>query len=562
MASHPFSITTRAENLDRLAQEQFDILIIGGGITGTAAARDAALRGYTVALIEKADFASGTSSRSSRLIHGGLRYLENYQFGLVAESVLERARLRRNASRLVKPLAFIYPAYRHSFPPYCLLSIGLWLYDLMSIRAGHDTPFHRMLRPDRLAQFEPLIANPEIAGAARYFDAMVDDARLTLLTAKAAHLAGAIVANYAEAIGLLKAGSQIRGAQVRDVCSSREIDVHARVVVNAAGPWVDQVLGLDAPATRSMLRPTKGAHLIVPRARLPVHDAVVLRSPIDKRPLFIVPWGDFSIIGTTDTDYAGRPEDAVADCADCAYLLEAVHAFMPTIQIDESDVISTYAGIRPLIAAEDDDPSAVSREEAMVESKSGLVTIAGGKLTTHRAMAEKLIDHVQVKLRRDFGIAPKSASLTADAPLAVSGEIALPDLPEKTARHLIEAYGADVIEVLRISESDASLAEPIVPDSSYLCAEAIYAVENEMAVSLCDFMLRRTHVMYESNDGALLQAGRIAGVMGAVSGWDDVRMQSEVAEYEKQVMLARAFKFDERRWTSDQGSTFVIRPSS
>ncbi|HLF29350.1 MAG TPA: glycerol-3-phosphate dehydrogenase/oxidase [Anaerolineae bacterium] len=541
-SSRPFSAATRTENLARLAREQFDILIIGGGITGTAAARDAALRGYTVALVEKEDFASGASSRSSRLAHGGLRYLERYEFGLVRESVIERARLLHNAARIVKPLAFIYPVYRRRYPPYFLLSIGLWLYDLMSIRGGRGTPFHRMLRPERLTEIEPLIVTPDVVGAARYYDAAVDDARLTLLTAKAAHHQGAVVANYAEVVGLLKAGSQTMGAQVRDALTGRELEVKARVVVNAAGPWVDRVRELDAPGARALLRPTKGAHLIVPRARLPLCDAILLRSPRDNRVMFTIPWGDFTLIGTTDTDYTGRPEEAIADRDDAAYLLETVRALMPGVTLEIADVISAYAGLRPLIASDTTNPSAISREHAIVETKSGLITIAGGKLTTHRAMAEQLIDQVQAKLLRDFGLAVKSPSLTTTAPLAVSGEIALPDLAEPTARHLIEAYGADVIEVLRLAASGAGLAEPIVLELPYLRVEALYAVENEMALTLCDFLMRRTHIAYEAGDGALLHAGMLAAQMGALLGWDDARMQREVAEYEKQVLLARAFR--------------------
>ena len=540
--TRPFSAATRIENLERLNHEQFDILIIGGGITGTAAARDAALRGHTVALIDKGDFGCGTSSRSSRLIHGGLRYLEHFQFHLVSESVVERGRLLRNASQLVKPQAFIYPVHWRRFPPYRMLSIGLWLYDLMSLHGGRDVPFHRMLRPEPLAQFEPLITSADVIGAGHYYDATVDDSRLTLLTAKSAHHAGAVVANYAEAVGLMKAGSRVAGVQLRDVLSGRELEAPARVVVNAAGPWVDRVLGLDALAGKSMLRPTKGAHIIVPRSRLPVRHAVVMRSPRDRRPLFIVPWGDFAIVGTTDTDYCERPEDAQADPDDCAYLLESVRALMPGVGLCESDVISTYAGVRPLVAEDADNPAAVSREHVIVESKSGLITVAGGKLTTHRAMAQQLIDQAQKKLGRDSGIAPKSTSTTASTPLAVAGELALPHVPQSTAQHLIEAYGADAIEALRLAESDPALAKPIDPALPYLQAEVRYAVENEMAVTLCDVLMRRTHVIYESADGAARQAGAIASHMGTRLGWDESRMRCEVAEYERQVAMTRAFR--------------------
>ena len=542
MTTRPFSASARTENLDRLNREHFDILIIGGGITGTAAARDAALRGYSVALIDKGDFACGTSSRSSRMIHGGLRYLEHYQLHLVHESVVERGRLLRNAPRLVKPQPFIYPVYRRSHPPYLMLAIALWLYDVMSLRGGRSLPFHRMLPLDRLAQTEPLIEHPAVTGAGRYFDATVDDARFTLLTARSAHHAGAVVANYVEAIGLMKIGNRIIGAHARDTLSGREISVQARVVVNAAGPWVDAVLGLDAPIRKSMLRPTKGAHIIVPHSRLPVREAVVIRSPRDRRPLFVAPWGDLAIVGTTDTDYAERLEEVHACRDDCAYLLESIHALMPGVGLSESDVISAYAGVRPLVAEDTDDPSAVSREHAIVESRSGLITIAGGKYTTHRAMAEQLMDRVQKKLSVDSGIARKPSSVTATTPLVASGEIALPDVPEKTAQHLVGAYGVDVIEVLRLAESDPALAEPIDAALPYLRAEVVYAVEHEMAVTLCDVLMRRTHVIYESIDGALLQSGAIAAQMAARLGWDAVRMQCEVAAYERQVGLARAFR--------------------
>ena len=541
-ASRPFSVATRAENVELLAREQFDVLIIGGGITGCAAARDAALRGYRVALVEKEDFASGASSRSSRLIHGGLRYLEHRQFGLVHESVVERARLLRNAPRLVRPLPFVYPVYRRRYPPYAVLSIGLWLYDLLSIGDRRELPHHRMLRADRLGEIEPLVAAPHVAGAGYYYDATADDARLTLLTAKAAHHAGGILVNYAQAAGLLKAGSKLAGAHVRDATSGREIDVKARVVVNAAGPWVDRVLGLDAATGRPMLRPTKGAHLVLPRARLPIRNAIALRSPRDRRAMFLVPWGDCVIAGTTDTDYDGRPEDAVADRDDCAYLLEAVRELAPDARLDESDVISAYAGVRPLIAAGASHPSSVSREHAIVESKSGLITIAGGKLTTHRAMAEQLVDRLQDKLLRDSGITPRLACPTAGAPLEAGDDGAPLDAPGESAAHLVGAYGAGAVEVARIARSKRGWADRIAPGLPYLRAEAVYAAEHEMAVTLCDFLMRRTPIVYETQDGALLQAGALAADMGAILGWSDEQMEREVAEYEKQVMLARAFR--------------------
>jgi len=291
-----------------------------------------------------------------------------------------------------------------------------------------------------------------------------------------------------------------------------------------------------------MLRTTKGTHLIVPREVLPVQDAVVLRTPQDNRVMFVIPWGQTSIIGTTDTDYTERPDHVTPDRHDTAYLLEAVQQMMPQANVSETDILSAYAGVRPLVAAGGKHPSAVSREHVIAESPSGLITIAGGKLTTHRAMAEQLIDRVQTKLMRDFGVAPHAHSVTSDLPLVESVELDLPDVPPEVAVHLVSAYGPDAIEILRLCETDASLFAPVVEGLPYIRAEALYATQHEMSVTLNDFLIRRTHVIYESRDGGLLQAGRLAADMGATLGWSDVRMEQEVARYEQQVSRTRRFR--------------------
>jgi glycerol-3-phosphate dehydrogenase len=282
--------------------------------------------------------------------------------------------------------------------------------------------------------------------------------------------------------------------------------------------------------------------LIVPRQVLPVDHAVLLRTAQDNRVIFVVPWGSTSIIGTTDTDFSDRPDHVTPDRQDTTYLLEAVHELMPQTEVSEADVISAYAGVRPLVAARGKRPSAVSREHVIAESPSGLITIAGGKLTTHRAMAEQLIDHAQKKLMRDFGVASRSHSPTIDLPLVEAVELDLPDAPPDVAAHLVHTYGADTLEILRLCEADEALCMPVVQGLPYIRAEAVYATQHEMSVTLNDFLIRRTHVIYESKDGGLLQAGSLAAEMGARLGWSNIRMEHEVARYEQQVSQTRRFR--------------------
>lgn len=533
----PFSATTRAENLDRLAEETFDVLVIGGGITGAAIARDAAMRGFRTALVEKGDFAVGTSSRSTRLVHGGIRYLEYREFRLVFDACTERRILRQIAPRLVRPLPFLYPLYAGQRPPAWKLRLGLLLYDALSL--FRNVQMHRWLSPQEAARREPLIGGRGLIGAGRYYDAQVNDARLTLTMARAAHLHGAVVANYASVVGLMKAGGKIIGAQVVDTRTGREIEVRARVVVNATGVWTDHIRGLDSPNARPMLRPTKGVHLLVPRERLYTYHAIIFTSPRDGRHLFVIPWKGFALIGTTDTDYEGNLDTPAADRNDVAYLLEAVNHLAPGARITESDVISTFAGLRPLIAAPGH-PSAVSRTHTIVESPSGLLTITGGKLTTARRMAEELTDRVQKRLG-EMGIYAQSGCRTRE-PLegaqmeAVEVGVRVPDA---VAHYLTETYGGDARWILGYVEENPSLGEPIVPGLPYLLAEALYAVGHEMALTLSDVLIRRTHVIYETRDGGLSRARAVAEVMAPRLGWNEAEIERQVADYAAQVALTR-----------------------
>ncbi len=539
--SRPFSAATRQENLDALASETFDILVIGGGITGVAVARDAALRGYRTALVEKRDFGFGTSSRSSRMIHGGLRYLENYEFGLVLECCNERRRLRKIAPRLVRPLPFLYPVYSDQKTGPIKLRMGLTLYDALGL--FQNVQRHRWLGADEARAREPILARAGLLGAARFYDARTDDARLTMLIARAAHAAGAIVANYAEVVGLRLAGNKVQGAWVRDGITGREIEVRARAVVNATGVWVDSIRRQDASYKGITIRPTKGIHLVFWRERLPSHHAIAFDSPRDGRHAFLVPWGQHTIAGTTDTDYAGDLDNPAADREDVAYMLEALNHNFPNAHIGEGDIVSTFAGLRPLIYAEGGTYS-ISREHQIYRSPSGLITVAGGKLTTHRLMAEQIVDMAAQVLAREHGVEATCGCSTRRAlPGAeIVGDVAAWMADRDAQAHLVETYGSDAALIAAYAEENPELGERIVPELPYLMAEALYAVQHEMAMRLTDALIRRTHVIYEVQDGGVERARAVAEVLAPRLGWTAADVERELAEYERQVALTQAWR--------------------
>ncbi len=535
-----FSAAIRQENVDRLAQEEFDLLIIGGGITGVAVARDAVMRGFHTALVEKGDFGSGTSSRSTRLIHGGIRYLEYGEFKLVFDACSERRIMRKIAPRLVRPLPFLYPLYRGQKPAPWKLRAGMVLYDALSL--FRNVQNHRWLRPAEVQQREPLVAGRGLLSAGRYYDAQVNDARLTLMTAKAAHLHGTVMTNYARVVRLMKAGGRVVGAHVLDKINGREVEVRARIVVNATGVWTDDVLELDERRKNPMIRPTKGVHLLVPRARLNSQHAVIFTVPRDRRHIFLIPWGDFALIGTTDTDYQGDLDNPAATLDDVEYLLEAVLHTFPGVQLKRDDIISTFAGLRPLVSAPGS-PSTLSRVHVIVENPSGLITIAGGKLTTHRLMARQLTDWLQKRLAEEFGIHARSECRTKEPLESAQIEyVRVSGVDEQVSKHLLDAYGSDATWVLAYAEENSRLGERIVPELSYLMAEALYAVQHEMALTLCDVFVRRTHMIYETRDGGVGQARAVAELMAPRLGWDEVEIERQVADYAAQVAITQDWR--------------------
>jgi len=529
---------TRAAALQSMIETPVDVLIIGGGITGAGIARDAALRGFRTAVVDKADFGAGTSSHSSRLIHGGVRYLEQRAFRLVFEASRERRVLLRIAPHLVRPLAFLFPVYAGGRIPAWKLRAGMWLYDLLA--AFRNVRRHRWLRPKKVRRVEPGLRDRGLAGAALYYDAQVDDARLVIATIRSAARAGALVASYVETTTLLKPDGRIRGAAIRDVLTGETATIRANVVVNATGPWSDAVRRLDDPAAKPLLRPTKGAHVVVPRRRMSNEHAVTLLSQIDGRVMFVLPWGELSYIGTTDTDADASPDALRVTSADVTYLLRSANAAFPDAHLTTNDVVSAWAGLRPLLRQDGGSPSQVSREHFIEESTHGLVSIVGGKLTTYRVMARDVVDRVAKRLHELDGRAVAPRSRTDREPLP-GGEAAELDVlveaarargaPEPTARHLVASYGSEAAAVLNLVDRERALGEPILAGRPEIWAEVTYAVERELAERVQDVLIRRLHLFYETRDQAHTVVAAVAHRMKKLLGWDETREAEELRDY-------------------------------
>ena len=546
----------RRERIERLRGGRFDLLVLGGGVTGAGIARDAALRGLSVALVDKQDLASGTSSASSKLIHGGLRYLEQYELGLVMEGTRERATLMKLAPHLARPLPFLFPVYRSSRVGMLTIAAGMWAYDLLALFRNYKR--HRMLSRSRTERAEPGLLAEGLKGAALYYDCMTDDARLALETALDAERHGAVVATYVEAVDLLRdATGKTKGLRVRDMIGAggepgEPFEVGARMTAVAAGPWTDDLLG--ERVGRKLLRPTKGSHIVVDRQRLPIDHAVVLTGPTDGRVMFAIPWGRRTIVGTTDTDEVESPDGIEASAADVDYLLEAANAFFPDFKGQRSDVISTWSGLRPLMAdPESESASDVSREHEILDIDPGLLAIAGGKLTTYRLMSEQVVDKALAKLG---GGVKSEPCRTEELPLPGAHDLnALADLGRAAAalaeergleadlaRHLIRTYGLRAGEVLDVGEAHGVGAERLVPDLPYLAAELAYAVSEEMALRLEDVLRRRTLLFLQDREQGLGVAERAAEVAASLLGWSAARQRAEVERYAARVAASRRFR--------------------
>ena len=526
----------RAEALAHLAAEQFDVLVVGGGITGAGVALDAASRGLRTALVERDDFASGTSSKSSKLVHGGLRYLQQREIGLVYEGLAERQVALRNAPHLVRILPFLIPVLTRdgviSRRLARALGGALWMYDLTGgFRIGKR---HRRVSSDQaLAHMQTLSAD-RVAGGYLYYDAHTDDARLTLALCRTAAAHGAVVANYAGVTSLRKDGEErVRGARVQ--ADGDEIDVRADVVVNAAGVWTDDVRALDEPNHPHSIRPAKGIHITVPWTKLRNDIAVVVPVAKDRRSVFVVPWGDLTYVGTTDTDYDGPLDDPECTPEDVAYLLRALNAVI-TDPVREEDVLGTWAGLRPLLRTAANDRTAdLSRRHAVRRSEGGVVTVTGGKLTTYRRMAADTVDEVDALLGKRRRCRTKHLKL-----IGADGYEDPPDANEPSRHvHLAHRYGTEGAEVEALLDEDPALGEPLVPGLPYLKAEAVHAVRSEMARTLDDVLTRRTRARLLARDDSAAAAEDAAALVGRELGWDDAERVRQVKEYRAAVAAER-----------------------
>lgn len=533
----PLSSTVRTYNLSLMERERFDVLVIGGGVTGAGVALDAVARGYRVALVEKVDFASGTSSKSTKLVHGGIRYLPNFDFSLVHEALVERGILLRNAPFLVRPVGFVLPIYKGDRHPVgipfttpggvglgLVLNIGLWFYDALAGR--YNVKRHRHLRRETLLKLAPGLVSQDLKDGFIYYDAQTNDARLTMALIRTAAQYGATIANHTEVTSFISEAGKITGARVRDRLSEREFTLHARHIVNATGIFSEQVEALTGYEPLVQVEPSKGVHLVFSREQIKLgDDAIVLPETDDKRILFIVPWEARAVFGTTDTG-SGDLDHPTATREDVTYLLNHLKRYL-SVDLTEEDIISVYAGYRPLVRSRSPKHSTakLSRTHAVLEAPSGLVTIVGGKLTTYRRMAQ---DTVDVLSRRDGSVPPPHPTLN----LPLQGSAGWPakqrDLEEKGAAlgldpqvltHLGRSYGSDASEILKLVEEDAALGTRLIADLPYIRAEVVHACRQEMAMTPHDVLARRTSITLEDRHQGLGVVEDVSGLMAQELGW-------------------------------------------
>jgi glycerol-3-phosphate dehydrogenase len=534
------SLTQRARDLERMRNEVFDLVVIGGGVTGAGIAVDAATRGLAVALLEQRDWAAGTSSRSSKLIHGGLRYLEQLNVGLVREALRERGLLLdRLAPHLVRPVSFLYPL-RHHVWERAYVGAGLMLYDSIG-GAGH-LPRHEHLTKRKALHLAPALRSDSLTGAVRYWDGQVDDARFVVALARTAARHGAALATSARVNGLLREGERVVGVRARDLEHGDDIAVRGRMVINATGVWANEVQQMVGRG-RIRVRPSKGVHIVVPRDRVQADAGLILRT--DRSVLFVIPWPAAPnlrhwLIGTTDTDWNLDLSHPAASRIDIEYLLTEVNKVLRT-PLTPADVEGVYAGLRPLLFGEDEATSTLSREHAVAPTVAGMITVAGGKYTTYRVMAE---DAVAAAVRGMDRRVPRS--VTASTPLlGADGYHAMWNQRRQLAaesglhvariEHLLHRFGSAITDLLDLIADRPDLGEPLHGADDYLAAEVTYAASHEGALHLDDVLTRRTRISIEEWDRGAGAAEHVADLMAEVLGWDTVTRKREIEHYEARV---------------------------
>ena len=544
LGSSRLGTAERATALARMAQEEFDVVVVGGGITGAGVALDAATRGLSVAVVEARDFASGTSSRSSKLIHGGLRYLEQYNFELVREALTERGLLlERVAPHLVRPVPFLFPL-THRIWERGYVGAGVALYDVLSFSMGNTrgVPHHRHLTRGMALRLAPSLRRSSFVGAVQYWDAQVDDARYVMTVLRTAGAYGAQVASRTQCVGFLREGERVTGLHIRDLETGTDSQVRAKQVVNATGVWTDDIQELVGGRGQIHVRASKGVHLVVPRDRIHSATGIILRT--EKSVLFVIPWGRHWIIGTTDTAWDLDKVHPAASKADIAYVLEHVNAVLNT-PLTPDDVEGVYAGLRPLLSGESEETSKLSREHVVAHPVPGLVVIAGGKYTTYRVMAKDAVDAVA------HGLDEKVPESCTDRVTLTGGDgfQALWNARHKLARtsrlhvarieHLLRRYGTMVDDILRLIADRPDLGKPLSGADDYLRAEIVYAATHEGARHLNDVLTRRTRISIETWDRGVGVAAEAADLLAPELGWTKDQTDREIEYYRKRVEAER-----------------------
>ncbi|MDT4891460.1 MAG: glycerol-3-phosphate dehydrogenase [Pseudonocardiales bacterium] len=525
----------------RLQDDDFDVVVIGGGVTGAGAALDAATRGLSVALVEARDWAAGTSSRSSKLFHGGLRYLEQLEFGLVREALRERELMTtRLAPHLVKPVPFLYPLTHRGWErPY--VAAGLLLYDTMG--GQNSVPGQKHLTRRAALRMFPGLRPDSLVGAVRYFDAQADDARHTLTVARTAARYGAVVRSSTQAVGFARESDRVVGVVVRDAEDGRETTVAAGVVLNCTGVWTDEIQALSGGRGRFRVRSSKGVHIVVPRERIVGDAGLILRTSASV--LFVIPWKNHWLIGTTDTEWNLDLAHPAATRSDIDYLLDRVNSVLTT-PLTEADIEGVYAGLRPLLAGESEETSKLSREHAVARVVPGLISIAGGKYTTYRVMAADAVDAASDDLpkRVQPSCTDSVPLLGADGYFAMRNQVdalaAEYGLHPYRVRHVLDRYGSMIRDVLEPGLADRRLLSTVSGAPDYLLAEIHYAVTHEGALHLEDVLTRRTRISIEYPHRGVESADEVAELMGRILGWDDASRLREITQYTARVDAERA----------------------
>lgn len=550
-----FSPEARQRNIGRMGQETFDVLVIGGGITGGGIARDAALRGFKTALIEKDDFGAGTSSKSSKLVHGGFRYLKQLQFGLVREALVERKILRNLAPHLVYPIKCMLPVYQGSGPTALVVHIGMWLYDILA--SDRNMGSHRMVSADQLHKMEPGYRQQGLRKAVEYYDCCGDDFRLVMSTIQSAAQHGAVIANHVSAVDVRMKDGNMVGVLVKDQIGGKEVFIKSCVVANATGPWSDHVQQVLLKQEKRRVRVTKGVHIIVSLENLPVEHALMQFAVQDGRPVFAIPWKKIVLLGTTDTDYDGDPDQIHVDRSDVDYLLESFNYYFPKANLTDDQILSTFAGLRPLIFEPGKATSQVSREYQIFEGPGNFFSIIGGKLTTYRRMAKQMVDRLTQRLATSFQVTAHTPECVTDKVPLWGGEIEnyeqfqrewisrLVDehhFDGEVAAHLVESYGAKIPEVLETIERAPNGMERIRPRLPYVWGELPYTINHEMTLALDDFLMRRTLIFSLESRQGMDVCESVANHMQERLGWSAEEKHAQIEHYKFEIRLTRHFR--------------------